>query len=140
MEKIKYDYAKLKKEFVKQAKDMLKKVQRYEKKVMGNQGETSLRFYSINDDVPDDTISDYFKDEVGEMFDRIWEDYFLYGKAEFNEDSEFSCIVYWIDKHHDYEGYGTNEDCGCYLHYTKDELFTEWLEEIYEWLSTQNVK
>ena len=88
-------------------------------KVSGNRGEIDFRQCTINND--DYSSVKLCSKDLDEIFDVIWEEYFLNGHAEFNDDSEFSWDMYYNEP--DNSG-ATFADC---MFYYKDcKLYLAW--------------
>ena len=88
-------------------------------KETGNRGEIDFRQCTINND--DYSSVKLCSKDLDEIFDVIWEEYFLNGYAEFNDDSEFSWDMYYNAP--DNSG-ATFADC---MFYYKDcKLYLAW--------------
>lgn len=120
----KYNYNKVKKDFIDKMRPFVEGV----KKCYSNddiKGTIFFRECSLNGD---GYTGDYYDtDDLNELFDVIWKEYFLNGEVNFNNDSEFTFDCYFDD--------GEQSDyTGCYFTYEKDSLDTCWCDEFGEYM------
>lgn len=120
----KYDYNKVKKDFIDKMRPFVEGV----KKCYSDddiKGTIFFRECSLNGD---SYTGDYYDtDDLNELFDVIWKEYFLNGEVNFNNDSEFTFDCYFDD--------GEQSDyTGCYFTYEKDSLDTCWCDEFDEYM------
>lgn len=120
----KYDYNKVKKDFIDKMRPFVEGV----KKCYSDddiKGTIFFRECSLNGD---GYTGDYYDtDDLNELFNVIWKEYFLNVEVNFNNDSEFTFDCYFDD--------GEQSDyTGCYFTYEKDSLDTCWCDEFDEYM------
>ena len=121
----KYDYNKVKKDFIDKMLPFVEGIKRF---YSDNdiKGTIFFRECTLNGD---DYIGEYSNtDDLNELFDVIWKEYFLNGEVNFNKDSEFTFDCYF-DCYFDGGDYN-----GCYFIYEKDSLDMFWCGEFDKYL------